>query len=151
MPVAEHATLLSSSPLEVFDFLSRPGNLIEVMPPDYRPTLVDAPERLFHGARLTLEIHGWGFRQRLVSEITAFQPNALLVDEQREGPLRKWLHRHMLEPAGTGTRMLDQIEFEPPGGLLGLVLSSDRIASELREVLCYRSKRFQELLGSPET
>ena len=44
---------------------------------------------------------------------------------------------------GPGT---DRIEFEAPGGVLGLMLSADRIRADLERVFAYRSERFRELL-----
>jgi ligand-binding SRPBCC domain-containing protein len=146
MPQFEVTTSLRSPIAEVFDFLSRSANLIEVTPPEFNIRLVEGPERLHLGARLVLHVRRWGFTQRLVSEVTAFEPDRLLVDEQREGPVPKWVHTHLLETVPGGTRMTDRIEFEAPGGMLGFLLATESIISELQELFAYRERRFRELL-----
>jgi ligand-binding SRPBCC domain-containing protein len=147
MPQFEVSTSLSQPMASVFDFLALTANLIEVTPPEFNVRLVEAPERLHLGARVVLQARRWGFAQRLVSEVTAFEPNHLLVDEQREGPFRKWIHTHLLETVPGGTRMTDRIEFEAPGGLLGFLLTPETIVSELQEMFAYREGRLKELLG----
>jgi ligand-binding SRPBCC domain-containing protein len=146
MPHVEASTVLPHPVARVFDFLSVPANLIEVTPPEFSLRLVEAPERLHLGARIVLQTRSWGFSQRLVSEVTAFEPDHLLVDEQREGPFRKWIHAHLLEVVPQGTRMTDRIEFEAPGGMLGWMLSAETIRHELQELFAYRERRFKELL-----
>ena len=154
MPHFEAVTSLSRSVAEVFDFLSLPANLIEMTPPEFHVRLVEAPERLHLGARVVLQARRWGFAQRLVSEVTAFEPNRLLVDEQREGPFSKWIHTHLLEAVPGGTRMTDRIEFEASGCMLGFLLTAETITSELQELFAYRQQRLRELLdgkATPET
>ena len=148
MPVFERSTMISCPPKAVFEFLCKPANLIEVTPPDLNMRLVEGPERLSVGAQIVLQTRRWGFSQRIVTRITACEPDRLVVDEQQEGPFKKWIHTHLLEEAAGGTRMTDRIEFEAPGGLLGLVFTQDAIEGELQELFEYRTQKFEELFGS---
>ncbi len=148
MPQFETSTSLSHPVALVFDFLSLSANLVELTPPEFNMRLVEAPERLHLGARVILQARRWGFSQRLVSEVTAFEPNRLLVDEQREGPFPKWIHAHVLEAIPGGTRMIDRIDFEAPGGMLGFLLNEEAIVGELQDLFAYRERRLKELLGS---
>src|SRR5207247_5446442 len=120
---------------------------IELTPPEFNIRLVEGPERLSLGARVVLHARRWGFTQRLVSEVTAFQPDQLIVDEQREGPFPKWVHTHLFESVPGGTRLTDRIDFEALSGMLGFLLTAESIASELQEMFAYREGRLQELLG----
>jgi ligand-binding SRPBCC domain-containing protein len=146
MPHFEATTSVRQTVAVVFDFLSRPANLIELMPPEFNVRLVEGPERLYVGARMVLHARRWGFSQRLVSEVTAFEEDRLFVDEQRDGPFPKWVHTHLVEAVPYGTRLIDRIEFEPPGGMLGALLTEENIASELQEMSAYREQRLRELL-----
>jgi ligand-binding SRPBCC domain-containing protein len=146
MPHFEKTTILACPVAEVFEFLSRPANLVEVTPPEFNMHLVEGPERLVLGARIVLQGRRWGFSQRVVSKITALEPDRLLVDEQIEGLFKKWIHSHRLEEIPGGTRMIDTIEFEPPGGVVGLLLSADTIQTELEDLFVYRTQKFKELL-----
>jgi ligand-binding SRPBCC domain-containing protein len=146
MPVFETTTVLACPPARVFEFLCRAANLEAVTPPEFHMRLVEGPERLHVGARVVLQGSRWGFSQRIASEITALEENTLVVDEQRERPFRKWVHSHRLEAVPEGTRMTDRVEFEPPGGLLGFVLTAPAIEAEQCDVFAYRTQRFRELL-----
>jgi hypothetical protein len=42
--------------------------------------------------------------------------------------------------------MIDHIEFESPGGMLGFLLKPSTILRELQETFAYREGRFKELL-----
>jgi ligand-binding SRPBCC domain-containing protein len=148
VPAYEWTTTISQCIQQVFDFLSQPENLIRVSPPEFHMRLVEAPERLHTGARVVLQGRRWGVSQRIVSEITACRPSTLIVDEQREGPFKKWIHTHQLEPILEGTRMLDRIEFQSPGGVLGLLLTTARIEQELKEIFEFRARKFKEFLES---
>jgi ligand-binding SRPBCC domain-containing protein len=147
MPHFESTLFLAHPVAEVFDFLALPTNLIEVTPPEFNVRIAEAPERLHLGARVVLQVRRWGFAQRIVSEVTAFEPHRLMVDEQREGPFERWRHRHLLEAVADGTRMTDHIEFEAPGGVLGFLLTPETVLGELQEMFAYRESRFKELLN----
>jgi ligand-binding SRPBCC domain-containing protein len=146
MPVFETITVLTCPVERVWDFLSRPANLVAVSPPELHMRLVDGPEVLTLGARITAQGRRWGISQTITSEVTAFTPPVQFVDEQRQGPFGKFVHTHTLEALPEGTRMTDRIEFEGPGGLLGLVLNAARIREDLERVFEYRAKRFREWL-----
>jgi ligand-binding SRPBCC domain-containing protein len=147
MPLFETATELSRPVADVFEFLCRPANLVTVSPPELNLTLIESPERLQLGSRIVLQVKAWGLSQRLTNEVTVYQPNVLFTDEQREGPFRRWRHTHQLLPVTGGTRMIDRIEFEAPGGLLGLVLSATRVQAELGKAFAIRSQKMAELLA----
>jgi ligand-binding SRPBCC domain-containing protein len=133
----------------VFDVFTRPANLARVMPPELHFRVIEAPERLELGSRVTVQGRRWGLGQRVTSEVTAFEAEVRFVQEQVCGPFRRWAHRHEFEalPDG-GTRVCEAIDFEPPGGLLGLQLTAAAVERELGQVFAYRKGKWAELLGS---
>jgi ligand-binding SRPBCC domain-containing protein len=147
MAVFETVTILARPVADVFDFLAQPANLVRVSPPELRLRVVDGPQRLHLGARITVEGRRFGLVQRIVSEVTALETNAVIVDEHREGPFRQWVHRRRLEAHASGTRMTDRIEFEAPRGLVGLVLNEAQIERDLQLVFAYRTQKLRELFG----
>jgi len=143
------SSLVHPRPLaEVFDFYIRPANLIRVSPPQLHMRLVSGPEIAHQGARVVLKGRRWCIPQRIVSEITLFEPGVRFVDEQRAGPLAKWVHTHGFATVPQGTRVTDDIEFEPPRGLLGLLLSERMLLRDLQWIFDYRMRKLAELLGS---
>jgi ligand-binding SRPBCC domain-containing protein len=143
------ATVNVSAPVaHVFDFFRNPANLVRLAPPALQLQLEHGPQELQLGSRLTLSGRRWGVRYRSVTEVIAFEPGVLFVDEQKEGAFRRWVHTHRFEDLPTsGTRILDQIDYEPPGGLLGLVLTPAVVDRELDEFFRYRNAKLAELLS----
>ncbi len=109
--------------------------------------LLEAPPRIQLGSRVTLEGRRWGISQRIVSEIVLFDANRAFTDEQRQGPFGKWRHSHLFEAVPGGTRVSDRIEYEPPSGVLGLVLNAAAIGRDLNWMYGYRGERLREILG----
>jgi ligand-binding SRPBCC domain-containing protein len=130
-----------------FAFFLRPANLLRLVPPELHLQLLEGPEELHLGARLTLQGRRWGLLYRSVTEVTALEPDALLVEEQRQGPFRKWAHTQRYEALPGGeTCVRETIEYEPPGGLLGLRLTVNRIEADLGWVFAYRVRKVREFL-----
>jgi ligand-binding SRPBCC domain-containing protein len=148
MPVFEATQTFSRPVAEVFDFFCRPANLVRISPPELHLALVEGPERVELGSRIVLKGRRWGISQRVVSQITAFEPEVSFADEQVEGLFRLWKHTHRFEalPEG-GTRTTDSIEYESPGGALGLIVTNRFIDNDLRWVFDYRHQRLSELLS----
>ncbi|HID21441.1 MAG TPA: hypothetical protein EYP14_03465 [Planctomycetaceae bacterium] len=147
MAVFETETVLHCSPEAAFEFLARPENWNRVTDPSVGVELVDAPERLSEGARLRLHVSGFGPSQELVHEILAFEPPYRFVECQVNGPFSSWVHEHRFEANGDGTvRLIDRVEFEPPRGLLGLLLTEDRIRRTLESSFSYRERELRRFL-----
>ena len=148
MPSFDDVLTVPRPPAEVFEFFLDPANLIRVSPPELHMRLVQGPRRLQLGSIIVLQGRRWGVPQRVVSEITAFEPAASFVDEQRQGPFRRWRHTHRFETVPEGTRIIDHIDYEPPGGLLGLVATPHMLERDLTWVYAYRCEKLRELLGA---
>jgi ligand-binding SRPBCC domain-containing protein len=146
MPRFETTITIARPVAEVFEFFRRPANLLRVSPPELHLRLVEAPELVERGSRIVLQGRRLGIPQRLVSEITTLVPDVLLVDEQKEGPLRKWAQTHRFDKVPEGTRVTFQIDYEPPGGMLGFVVTAAAIDKELRWLFAYRTQKLHELL-----
>jgi ligand-binding SRPBCC domain-containing protein len=132
---------------EVFDFFCQPANLVRTLPPDLNLTLVEGPPRLHLGAVLTVKGRRWGVTQTVRSEIIAFESPTLFTEQQRQGPFGKWVHCHRFEAVKGKTRVADEIDFEPPGGILGLLVSVSFLEQDLERILSFRNEKLRELLG----
>jgi ligand-binding SRPBCC domain-containing protein len=145
MPRFEATIQIPRPVAEVFEFLRRPASLPELAPPELHLRVTDAPERLELGSRLTMLAWRYGIPQRSVHEITALEPDRLLVEEQREGLFRRWVHTQRFEEVPGGTKVTHEIDFEPPGGLVGLVATPALIERDLRWLFDHREKQLREL------
>ena len=54
-------------------------------------------ERVHLGALVKVQGGAWGVFLTVVNEVTAFEPPSRFTDEQRQGPLAKWVHTHRFE------------------------------------------------------
>ncbi len=151
MPVFETSQTFGGGLKDVFDFLTRPASVLLASSPELHLRLEEAPERLCLGARVVVHGRRWGIPHRAVNEVTAFEPGSLFIEEQREGPFRRWVHTHRFEAVDGGVLVSDHIDFDPPGGILGLTLTADRVLRDLEWVFAYRKTRLAELLAAPET
>jgi ligand-binding SRPBCC domain-containing protein len=148
MPCFESTLSLAAPPVSVFALLCRSGVLVNLSPPEMHLHVDSGPDELVLGSRLALRGRRWGVPHRAVSEVIAFEPDILLVLEQRQGPFRRWTHTQRLEALGDGgTRLSERVEYEPPGGLLGLTVTAAFLESELTTLFAFRRQKLAELLG----
>lgn len=133
---------------KAFALFRRSAERVRLAPPDLHLKLEEGPAELQKGSRLTVCGRRWGLSQRMASEITALEENAQIVEEQRKGPFRSWKHtqRFAATPEG-GVRITDEIEYEPPGGMIGMIATASAIRGELERYFAYRRERLVELLA----
>jgi uncharacterized protein len=75
-------------------------------------------------------------------EHTGYEPDRLIVDEQKKGPFARWRHEHRFEPLDGGrTALEDVVEWEPPLGSLGRAFSRSFVESALRRAFAFRARR----------
>lgn len=104
---------------EVFEFFSNAGNLETLTPPWLRfSILTPQPIPMRKGALIDYKLRIHGIPVRWQTEITAWDPPARFVDEQRRGPYRVWIHEHTFEERDGGTLARDRVEYAAPGGWL---------------------------------
>jgi ligand-binding SRPBCC domain-containing protein len=147
MPHHYTVTLEIAHPIaDLFAFLTKPKNLVQLAPPDMHLELLTAPESLALGSRLVWKGRRWGISQQITQEVASFDQDKLVVVEQKKGLLARWVHSNHFEATPSGTRIVEKIEFEPPGGLLGYVLTADSIRKDLEKLLAYRERKLREIL-----
>lgn len=141
-------TLEIARPLgEMFSYFTTPRNLLNFTPPDLNLELLTAPETLTLGARLVWKGRRWGVSQQIVQEVATFDVEKLIVVEQKQGPFARWIQAHHFEKADTGTRIVEKIEFDPPGGMLGLLMSAKLILADLEKLSAFRQSKAREMFG----
>lgn len=148
MPVFQHTSLLRSSPAEIFTFFSRPANWIQLFPPDFQPQLIEGPEVLSPGAVFALEGRSWGIRQVIRSLVREFDAPSRLILEQVDGPFKKWHDTILLESTADGTSFQESIDYERPGGMLGFMVTNERIRQELEQLFAFRGAVLKQQFGS---
>ncbi|MBY0229953.1 MAG: hypothetical protein K2W96_11785 [Gemmataceae bacterium] len=129
----------------LFAFFAHPANVVAVAPPGMR--LVEAPEPMGVGKTFTVAVRRWGLSRRIVTEVVEWERDARVVEAQRSGPFKSWrLERRFRAVSEAECELAERIEYEPPGGLLGLTLTAARIEAELKAAYQGRRERVLALL-----
>jgi ligand-binding SRPBCC domain-containing protein len=144
MPQHKISLEVPCPPNDVFDFLARPANLVQLAPPELRLELVQAPERLQLGSLLHWKARRMGVSQALKHEVVEFKESALIAEDQRHGPFKRWTFLHRFEAIASGTRIEEELTYEPPGGLLGMLVTAATIQKELETLFAFRADQLRQ-------
>lgn len=147
MPHYSNTTQIARSLDEIFAFFTAPGNLLKLAPPDLHLELLEGPAALQLGSRLIWKGRRFGFAQKITQEVTSFEYARMFVEEQRQGPFARWVHARHFSASEAGTVVRDEIQFDPPGGLLGRIVTADFIRKDLDKLFAFRETRLRELLA----
>lgn len=146
MPLFEQSVSVNTSAEELFDFLIRPQNVLKINPPEMQMNLINVPEVLENDSKLNVELLGFGIPQRVVQQVTEFTSPSMFTVSQIEGPLSKWSHSHHFDGGAEGNVTLtERIDFEPPGGMIGFVITADKIKEYLEKGFAHRHVALKEL------
>jgi ligand-binding SRPBCC domain-containing protein len=109
--------------------------------------LVEGPDEVTPGVRFTLEVRRWGLAQRIVTEVAELDEPVRIVERQHQGPFRHWRLQRVLEDVDGDTELVETIDYETPGGLLGLVLTATAVERELAQAYLGRVERVLARIG----
>jgi ligand-binding SRPBCC domain-containing protein len=139
MPVFEKRTRIAAPAELVFAFHDRPEALTLLIPPWEPARVVEKTPGLDVGVRAVVEVRVGPTVHRLVAEHIACEKGRMFQDTLRDGPFRKWIHTHTMEPDGAGGSWLcDHIEYELPGGILGRLGAGWLVKRRMERMFAYR-------------
>ena len=148
MPQFESRTPLKAPPAQVFEYILRPSNLQAIAPPESQFVYVQPPQMIELGTRLVCKMQTYGMIQQMVYEIVELVSPVRYREKMVEGPLRLWLHDSIVEPSPDGgVILINRIEFEPPGGMMGLIVNAGIILDALEQGFDHRAKALQKVFG----
>lgn len=145
MPRFRYETRLPSPPGEVFAWHERPGAFERLAPPWTTMRVRERHGTIRDGDHVALEFErgpvkfDWSFRHR------DFVAGRSFIDEQLSGPFRRWVHEHRFEDDGMGgTRLVDEIQWEPPASSSTMdLLATPVVEAELERVFFFRARRLE--------
>lgn len=133
---------------QAFEFLLRPANVVTISPPEMGLFFVDPPEVIQVGSQFEFKVQGYGQVQTMMHEITALVPPEQFTERQVRGLFKLWIHEHLFESIDEGrTKITDRIEFQRPGGVLGLLVTEQKIYDQLEDAFDHRHLQLKKLLG----
>ena len=123
----------------VFAWHARPGAFQRLVPP-WAPVRLERFEGIREGDRAVLRMGPGPLALRWVAEHHDVIEGRQFCDRQVQGPFAHWDHTHRFEPGEEGgSRLVDKIEYELPGGVVGDWLSG-WLEPELRRQFAYRHR-----------
>ncbi len=141
------STILPCDVATAREFLGKTGHLPDTSDPELELKILNAPEVIVADSVIEFQISAYGFKQSMkhryveVSELE-------IVAEQIDGPTRAWKHRQSLVDNGDGSCTLtDTIDFEPPGGMLGFVMTEAKIRGSVEDGMQHRYETLSEMLA----
>lgn len=151
MALFEAEVKVDCSSETVFDFLIRPANIESISPSAMPIKFLNAPEIFEQGSRLEFELGGFGPPQRVTHEITEFERPTGFTETLTAGPLPRFVHQHEIRPDDSGgTVVIDRIEFEPPGGLIGTLITEQRLMDSFKKAFQQRHESLKSRLEQSE-
>ena len=146
MPLFESRTLLNATPDQVFQYIICPANLQDIAPPETQFVFVDPPSVIELGSQLICKVQAYGMVQQLSYEIVDCVAPLRFSEEMTHGPLKRWRHDYIIEPdVDGGVFLINRIEFEPPAGLMGLVVTAAKILEDLEDGFHYRREALRKV------
>lgn len=136
---------------QAWEFFSAPQNLKEITPPylQFETLYPTEPEKMYAGQIITYTIRPvWNFKLFWMTEITHVQDGHYFVDEQRFGPYAFWHHTHFFFPVTGGVKMVDQVHYKLPFGILGSLAHWLFVKKQLTGIFEFRRKVLINRFGS---
>ena len=123
----------------VFAFHELPDAFDRLLPEWEAAHIVKRARNLHVGSVAIVETRVLGIiTVRWIAQHTVYDPPRMFEDVQVSGPFRRWRHRHIVEPHALGAVLRDEIEYEPPFGLLGKLAAPFAIVPRLRRLFEFR-------------
>lgn len=81
------------------------------------------------------------------TDICEWNPPHCFVDEQTEGPYKRWRHTHRFEAHGGRTKMIDEVQYSLPLGVLGRIVHALKLRGDVNRIFDYRRVQIDALFG----
>jgi len=138
-------TTLPCSAATLREYLSDPGNLPSITDPEVELEVAAAPAVATEGEEIEFSILACGLRQRMRHRWVTVT-DSLIVVEQVDGPTRSWRHEQEIRTCAEGCALTDRYLFEPPGGMMGRIVTEEAITEMLTDSTALRHELLAEML-----
>lgn len=134
-------TIIKAPPERVFAFHELSDAFERLMPPWENAVILQKANIKEIGSRAIIDTKIFGIiTSRWIAEHTAYDPPRMFEDVQISGPFKSWRHRHIIEPHVDGTVLRDEIDYEAPFSIFGVLAAPFAIVPKLERMFDYRHK-----------
>lgn len=134
----EYSSLINAPVDVVWQFHTQPDTLQQLTPPWQPVEIVRREGGLEIGAISEFKIYLGLIAIRWLARHTECIENQIFTDEQVDGPMEFWKHRHQFAQINGKTRLTDTIEYKLPGGEIAELLLGWWVNSRLEDMFRYR-------------
>jgi ligand-binding SRPBCC domain-containing protein len=150
MPIykLERKQFINAPIQDIWRFFSNPVNLKAITPAymNFVITSGDLPEEIQAGQVITYKVSPiLNIPLNWETAIAEAVQHKYFVDEQKKGPYKLWRHKHIFEEKDGGVLMTDQVSYELPLGMLGVLAHSLLVKKQLREIFDFRYSKIENL------
>jgi ligand-binding SRPBCC domain-containing protein len=137
---------------EVFAFFSKAENLNQLTPEKLHfKILTPLPIKMGKDTLIDYKIRLGGVTFKWRTEITEWEPPYRFVDVQLKGPYKVWIHEHLFKANGSGTTMIDTVDYLLKGWFLEPVIHKLFVKKKLEEILDYRENKLKLIFKDDNT
>ncbi len=134
-------SVIRATPERVWAFHELPDALERLMPPLEHARIIKRVHISQVGQEAIIETKIFGLLPiKWVARHTLYRPPHEFEDVQVSGPFKRWRHRHIIEPHTRGAILRDEVEYELPFGLLGILAAPLLIVPKLERMFDYRHR-----------
>ena len=134
---------------EVFAFFSDAHNLEKITPPWVGFKILSmSTGKIQQGTEIRYRLRLHGFPIHWCTEILKWNPPHEFIDVQRTGPCKLWHHTHRFVAEAGGTRMVDEVQYALPFGVLGRMVHALKVQRDVREIFDYRRQQIDATFGT---
>lgn len=135
---------------EIWDFFSRPENLMKITPEGVFKEIQTPIEgvEMYEGMIVQYTVAPlFNIPMNWVTEITQIRDKSFFIDEQRFGPYAFWHHQHHFRAIEGGTEMKDILHYKVPLPIIGDIADRILVNGQIEKIFAYRTKVVGDLFG----
>jgi len=127
----------------VWKFFSDPHNLVKITPDYMKFRVLKCPdvEEVYDGMLIEYRVRPiLNYPMKWITLIKKVAPLQYFTDTQISGPYALWEHTHFFEETAEGTKMIDEVKYALPLGVLGTIAHTLFVKKQLEGIFNYREK-----------
>lgn len=118
----------------MFEYFTRPANILSMIPLGTGLAEVNAPEIVEEGSTFDYKVRALGQEMHFLHKVIELTRAVKIVERQLKGLFKEWEHEQGFADASEGgTLITNTIRFEPPGGMLGFLVNAKMIDQQLHK------------------
>jgi uncharacterized protein len=133
-----HRSVIDADASDVFALHARPGALERLTPPWLDFHLVERHGGITPGSRVIFDVPVGPLSVRWIAEHRDYMDGRYFQDVQLSGPFKRWVHDHVMEPAGKSTVLEDRVEYTLPMHSVANAVAGSYVRGELERLFRHR-------------